>query len=346
VAACAFVVIASLLVPLGLVTVWIREQILDTNTFVSTAGSLAHDPAVQREVSDKVSTALIRQLDVGSNVPNAASSLSGPLSAAADTSIRTATAAVVASGSFQQLWETAVRGAQENALKLAKGEPVAGVQTRNGRVAVNLDPVVDAVVAQLPGPIAARIPPATTNDDIVLFKSSDLASAQPVMRALDDGWWAVPLLCIALFAAAVAIESRRRRALVWVGGGIVISSSLTFVALLVGRADVLDGLDTGVSDAAARAIVDALLDPLRTELWVTLGVGVALTAGALIVGFLAHASPIAAPTEGLVSETPALPLPGTEPTIAERAAMPTPDRTSGQPAEPARQTTGTPGTSI
>ena len=209
VTAAVCVVVASLLLPVGIVTVWLREQILDTNAFVSTAGTVARDPAVQREVSDKVSRTLIHQLDVESNVRQAARSvlpdsvhgLAGPLSVGAETVIRTATAEVVASDRFEELWEVAVRGAHRNALRLAEGESVAGVETRNGRIAVDLDPIVDAVVARLPGPIAALIPPVTTGDDIVLFRSSDLASVQPVVRMVDDGWWAVPLLSLVLFAA-------------------------------------------------------------------------------------------------------------------------------------------------
>lgn len=322
--AAALIVVASLLLPVGLATAWIRGQVFDTNAFVGTVGHLAHDPAVQREVSDKISTALIRQLDLGSKV-----------------AVRRTTAAVVASARFQKLWETSVRAAQLNARRIVKGEPTLGVATRRGRVVVNLDPVVDAVVGQLPGPIAALVPPITTNDDIMLFRSSELSSAQPFVRALDDEWWAVPLLCIALFAAAVAIASRRRRAAVWIGAGIVTASTLTFVALLVGRARLLDGLDAGISSAAARAIVDTLLDSLRSELWVALGVGVALAGGALIVGMLAPTLPIGMRSEHPVPGSPSFRFPSTEPTIAERTTMPTPDRTADQSAEVIRQTTGT-----
>ena len=337
----ALVVVASLLLPLGLVTVWIREQVLDTNNFVDTAGSLAGNLAVQREVSDKVSTALIRQVGAGANVP-------APLSTGTDAAIRTATASVVASSNFQTLWASSVRTGQEDALRVAKGEPVSGVQTQNGRVVVNLDPVVDAVVAQLPGPIAALVPPATTNDDIQLFEVRDLTSAQTVVRALDDAWWAPTLLSIALFAAAVAIASRRRRAVLWVGCGIAISSILTFVALLVGRAGLLDALDGGVSDGAARAIVDALLDPLRSEIWVTLGVGVVLGAGAVVFGLLDHASsaPVSPDGPEEASGSSPAPLPGSEPTVADRATMPDPDRTSGRPVEPAPSTTSGPRSSL
>lgn len=339
------VVVASVLLPIGLVTVWLREQVLDTDAFVRTAGQVARDPAVQRDVSDKVSTALIEQLDVDSTVqgaarsvlPDALGGLAGPLAAGADATIRRATAEVVASSRFEELWEVAVRRAHENALLLAEGEPVTGVETSDGRIAVNLDPIVDAVVAQLPGPIAALIPPVTTGDDIVLFRSSELASAQPVVRGVDDGWWAIPVACLVLFATAVAIASRRRRALLAVGVGMVLSSSLTFFVLLVARQRLVDAAASRVARTATTAVFDAMVDLLRTELWVTAAIGVALVAGAIVFGLLRHPHPVEAAPDSRPTDDQL--VPGAKPTIASRAAIPAPDRSSGKPsAEPAEVT--------
>ena len=345
------VVVASLLLPVGLAAVWLRADVVDTNAFVGTAGAVARDPAVQRDVSDKVSTALIDQLDVDANVrsaarsvlPDAAQGLAGPLAVATDTAIRRTTASVVASRRFEALWETAVRRAHENALLLAEGKPVAGVETRNGRIAVNLDPIVDAVVARLPGPIAALVPPVTSRDDIVLFRSSNLASAQPVVRAVDDGWWVVPLLSAMLFAAAILVASRRRRVVSWVGCGIVLTSIVAFGGVFVARRQLLDATDTRVGRAATRAVFDLVVDPFRTELWVAVGIGVALVAGALVTGYLRRSEQ----TDELIDEpyepTQASPLRadpvlhGVEPTVAGRESMRTPDRAAAPPNVPAER---------
>jgi hypothetical protein len=343
VAAGVLVVVASLLLPIGLVTVWLREQVLDTDAFVRTAGQVARDPALQRDVADKVSDALIEQLDVDSTVqgaarsvlPDALQGLAAPLAAGTDATIRRASAEVVASSRFEDLWEVAVRRAHENALLVAEGDPVAGVETQDGRIAVNLDPMVDAVVAQLPGPIAALIPPVTTGDDIVFFRSSELASAQPVVRGVEDGWWAIPVVCLALFATAIAIAARRRRALLAVGVGLVLSSGLTFLMLLVARQRLVGAAASRVARTATAAVFDAAVDLLRTEMWLTAALGVALVAGAITFGLLRRPHPVAATTELRPAGDPL--LPGAEPTVASLAAMPTPDRSSaGASAEPAK----------
>ncbi len=336
----ALIVVATLLLPIGFLTVWIREQVLDTNAFAATVGSAAADRAVQREVSDRVSTALIRQVSTDANPSDADASNA---SVGTNAAIRAVTASVVASSKFPALWKESVRNAHERALEAANAESIAGVATRNGRVVVNLDPVVDAVVAQLPGPIAVLVPPTTTTDDIELFRASDVTSAGTIVRALDDGWWAIPLLSVGLFAGAVAVASRRRRTVLWIGCGIAIASIAAFVALLVARAGLTDALG-GPSRGALDAIVDALLDPLRIEIWVTLAIGVALAACALVVGYLGNPAAVTVPARLVAADAESGPtpvsLPGSEPTIADRATAPTPDRTSGRPAKPAPSTSG------
>lgn len=328
VAAGVLVVVASLLLPVGLVTVWLRDQILDTEAFVAAAGEVAERPAVQRDVTDQVVAALSAQLGVGGN-------------AAAGASIRRATAEVVSSPRFEQLWEVSVRRAHRNALRLAKGEPTPGVETGNGRVAVNLDPVVDAVVARLPGPIAALIPPVTTGDDIVLFRTSELASAEPFVRAVDGGWWAVPVVSAALFVAAIAIASRRRRTVLGVGIGLLAASIATFVGLLVTRDRLLDATDTRVGRSAASAVFDVVIDLLRTELWVTAAMGVGLVAATVVLGLLRHPHPAAAvsspPISGPSTSGSSVitdpPLRHVEPTPAT-PATPAPEPAAPEPAGP------------
>ena len=198
-------------------SVWVRVEVLDTDAFVNTAGAVARDPAVQREVSDRVGTTLVRRLDADGACRAAQAvlpelqGLASPLAVGADAAIRWATTEVVASDRFEQLWETPRARAHRDALRLAHGETVAALHTHDGRIAVDLEPVVDAVVAQLPGPIAALVPPVTTGDDIVLFRSDDLAAAQPVVRAVDSGWSIPPVICLSLLVVAMVVASRRRR---------------------------------------------------------------------------------------------------------------------------------------
>lgn len=58
------IVIASVLSLLAVLSVWARDELTDTNRFVATMAPLAHDPRVQAAVSDRVTTAVVQQINV------------------------------------------------------------------------------------------------------------------------------------------------------------------------------------------------------------------------------------------------------------------------------------------
>jgi len=53
------IVVASLLLPLAGITVWVRNLVLNTDRYVSTVKPLATDPAVQQAVAVRISDSAI-----------------------------------------------------------------------------------------------------------------------------------------------------------------------------------------------------------------------------------------------------------------------------------------------
>src|SRR4051794_8050733 len=60
----ALVVVGCLLAPFAVSAVWANRQVSDTDRYVATVTPLAHDPAVQAAVADRVSVAILQALDV------------------------------------------------------------------------------------------------------------------------------------------------------------------------------------------------------------------------------------------------------------------------------------------
>ena len=48
------IVVACLLAPLGVVAVWARNQVTNTDRYVATVTPLAKDPAIQQAVTDRI----------------------------------------------------------------------------------------------------------------------------------------------------------------------------------------------------------------------------------------------------------------------------------------------------
>ena len=58
------IVIGCILAPLSVVAVWAKNQVTDTDRYVTTVAPLARDPAIQAAVTDKITAEIFARLDV------------------------------------------------------------------------------------------------------------------------------------------------------------------------------------------------------------------------------------------------------------------------------------------
>ncbi len=276
IASWVLVVLACLLAVLSVVVVYAREELLNTDTFVSTVAPLAKDPAVQNTVATKVSESLIAKTDVEQRVkralPSQAGFLANPISGAVQTATYQITLKLVQSSQFQRLWEAAVRTSHAELDNLLLGTKVGAFQATDGQVTVDLTQVENAAKQQL----AARglsvfdKVPNYTGPPLVLFHSDQLAKLQRWVSFLDRIALVLPIASVLLFAGAVLLARDRRRGLVHAASGLAVSMALLLVAANVGRNQYLSSLNVTQSRATTAAIIDtvdaALLDTVRTVL--------------------------------------------------------------------------------
>ena len=64
--AATLIILGLMLAPIAVVSGWMKNQLTDTEMFVSTFAPLAEDPAVQAFVADKVSTVIEEKIDIPS----------------------------------------------------------------------------------------------------------------------------------------------------------------------------------------------------------------------------------------------------------------------------------------
>src|SRR5437867_4002809 len=76
--ATVLIVLGALLAPLAVTAVWLRSEVSDTDRYVSTVAPLAHDPAVRRAVTDRITTEVFRRIDVEGLTNRAADALDRP----------------------------------------------------------------------------------------------------------------------------------------------------------------------------------------------------------------------------------------------------------------------------
>jgi len=284
--AIVLLLVAALLAPLSALANFTRSTLLDTDNYLAMVQPLASDPAVQEEISRRVTDAVFEQLKVKElttqtldaiaarprvegvtqNLPVELSTFAEPISNAIYGFTEGQVSNLVASSTFQDAWVAANREAHASLVSALTGENTgAGVSVSQGQVSVNLAAFIAAikpVLVEKGVPFADRIP--AVDAQFVVLQSDNLGKAQTAVRLLDLSRLVLPVLAILALVAGVALAPSRRRALV-IGASMVVG---TLVLLLLGiqllRALYLDDLEQVLLvPQVATVLFDTVTTPLR-----------------------------------------------------------------------------------
>jgi hypothetical protein len=286
--AIVLLLLAALLAPLSALARWTNATLLDTDSYVSMVAPLADDPAVQEEVSRRITDGVFQALKVEeltaqtltaigerprvegltSRLPVDLSTFAQPISNAIYGFTEEQVSRLVASDAFRDAWVAANREAHASLVAALTGETTNGVTVSEGKVTVNLAAFIEAikpVLVERGVPFADRIP--TVNAQLLLLDSTSLAQAQTAFRLLDLLRWVLPITAILLLVAGVALAPDRRRALL-VGAAMTVASLvLLLLGVQVGRALYLDDLEQALLVPQVGSVLfDTVTVPLR--LWV------------------------------------------------------------------------------
>lgn len=286
-------ILAAILLPAAIITVWTRNTVLDTNEYVGTVAPLAQDENVQEAVTFRVTEAIAEAADFRTiaeeALPPDAQVLAGPIEAGAKSLVGEVVGVVVASDQFAQLWEDANRAAHENILPLLEGRGNDLVDTEDGRVVLKLGSVaveaVGLVDERLGTDLADQIPEERLDAELVLIDSNELADAQSLVRLIDNMSWISVILVLALFVGTLFFAEKRRLGARRLGLAIAVPALLCLLGYAWARDQYLSGLPADVHNPdAAAATFDILTRFLLRSLRTILVVGVVVVLGAWVVG--------------------------------------------------------------
>lgn len=307
VASAVLLVIACVLAPLSVASVWASSQVSDTDQYVETVAPLADDPAVQDAIANEVTAAVFENVDVEGfttealetlaeqpNVPPRVAALlpalAVPISDGVESFTRDQVDAFLASPQFAALWAEVNTLAHEQVVQLLEGDQGGAVTAQDNQITLNLGPIVAAVQDRLVDrgfELAANIP--EVDRTFVLAESDAISQAQGFYSTLNSiGLW-LPIITLGLFVAGVVLARDRRRALLKGALGIAAAMVALGVALTLTRMWYVETTPADILSAeAAGGVFDTLVRFLRTSLR-------ALAVAALVVALAAFlAGPSAA----------------------------------------------------
>jgi hypothetical protein len=297
------IVVACLLAPLSVVSVWARGEVTDTERYVQTVAPLSSDPSVQAAITNRITDEIFNYIDVPALTSQAVGTISqnrdltteqtaalqaltGPINAGIQTYTEDAVTKVVQSDQFTAAWAEANRLAHQsvqNALAGNYSNDAIGLE--DNQVVLNLGTLIAQVKQQLISKgftVAEKIP--TVDETIVLFDAPNATTLQTAYSVLNNvGFW-LPLVAMTLAVIGIFVSHIRSTALAWLGFGLIAAMSAGAAILGFARIEYLNSLPVTVDNAAATAFFDTFTAFLRQSLWAGAAGGLVLMLGGLVMG--------------------------------------------------------------
>lgn len=285
----SLLVLGTLILIVGSLTVWVKRQALDTDAWVDVSTELLDDEDVRAALSAYIVDQLYRNVDVQDRLeqrlPPDYEGLAGPLAGALRQPTERAVDGFLQRPRVQDLWENVNRAAHQTLLRVLEDETRAGVSTAEGTVTLDLRVFVVAVGEELGfgEQLDARLP-----DDagqITVLESDQLDAAQTAVKTIKTLSWLIILLALAAFAGAIWLAQDRRGMLRIVGAVFLLVGILLLVIRRVVGSYLVDALAEGesVREAAGSSwIIGTGL--LAAVAWALIVYGVVMLVGAVLAG--------------------------------------------------------------
>jgi len=295
------IVLGCVLAPLSVLGVWTANQVSDTDRYVANVTPLIYDPAIQRELTDKITNEVVAQINVPALTKQAATllnqrglprvatllqSFSGSLAGAVQGFVHSRVAKIVTGPRMARAWVQVNTVAHQQIVAALSGRGGGAIGVSNGQVVLDLAPFIAIVKQDLAArglTIVNKIP--IVHVTLALFPSKNLVKAQTAYRLINDLKIVLPIVTLLLLGLGVYIARGHRRALIGAGLGFAASMLVLGALLLIVRGAYLNAVPAGTlsSDAAAAAF-DILVRFIRTALRTLLVAGLVIAAAAFLTG--------------------------------------------------------------
>ena len=309
------IVIATILVPVSVVTTWARVQLVDEAAFVATFAPLTEDPAVQELIVDEATAAIDEQVDFTAltnqvfdgveslGLPPAAATalnaLRAPAAQGVQNLVNSAVERIVASEAFSDVWGFALRGVHRSITTAATADGGGILVLDSDGLGIALGPIIEQVKERLTQSgvgVASLIP---TIDKTIIIGDGEALTTFRTVYALADavGWW-LSVVTIGLFVLAILIARRRSVAVIGTGVGLFIGGGMLAAGFGIGAAasTVLAG-QLDLSPSALSVIYAQLTASMAQSALVIAVLGVVIA----VIGWLMGSSRGATAVRGGVS---------------------------------------------
>ena len=281
--------VGTLVILVGSLTVWVKRQALDTESWVDTSTRLLENDEVRQALSVYIVDQLYANADpqgvLEERLPENLQGLAGPIAGALRQPAVEGVDEFLQRPRVQALWENVNRIAHQELIAVLEDETRGNVTTGEGTVTLNLRTLVVNIGEELGfgEQLEARLPPDA--GQIVILQSDQLEAAQTGVKAIKWMSWLVILIALACWAGAIWLAAGRRSMLRNVGAALLVVGILLLVIRRAVGNYIVDALTSGES---LRGAVDSTwligTSLLRTIGWALIVYGLVILIGTWLAG--------------------------------------------------------------
>jgi hypothetical protein len=283
-------VLGTVVVLVGSLTLWVKRQALDTDSWVNTSSELLENDDVRGALSIYIVDELYANLDpqetLEDQLPENLQGLAGPIAGALRQPAVEGVDRFLQRPRVQDLWERANRAAHEALLRVLNDETRAeSISTAGGVVTLDLRTLLVNIGEELGfgEQLESRLP--ETAGRITILRSDQLEAAQTGVKAIKVLSWVIIFVALVLFAVAVYLARKRRETLRNVGAALLLVGILLLVIRRVVGNYIVDALSSGESVRDAIGSTWLIGTDLLAEVaWATIIYGLVLLIGTVLAG--------------------------------------------------------------
>jgi hypothetical protein len=187
--------------------------------------------------------------------------------------------ALVRTDQFVDIWTNAVRLAHGAVVGFMNGTGNVYLG-EDGTITLDLSPLSTRLVdrlSQVGVEISPEERPIVATGQVPIAQVAGLEKVRGLLNFINTLFIVLPILAVLFLAGSVVVATRRQRAAVRVGIGIMISTAIFIILIAVGRMVFMDATTgAGISTDAAGALWGALTIALRATAWGLFVVGLLL----------------------------------------------------------------------
>jgi hypothetical protein len=291
------IVLASLLIPISIISTWAIRTITDTNQYVATMAPLARNPAIVNHLADKATDAIfstgVVKNKVTAALPPTAKPIVTPIVNQVHDYVHGVALQVFESPKFGQLWDALNRRSHQAVVDIMTGKQSKLTQRveQGGAIVVKVTPALEQIQQKL-NARGVRLfnpikPISNTNNGlgITIVSKDQVSKFSGFFNLVVKLRWLIPIVALLLAAIGIAVAVKRRKTLLRMAIGVGLVTLLLLAGLSLGRITFLNKAATHHLDqGVAAAVWDTLLHFLKTDLRLALLVTVLVAFGAWVAG--------------------------------------------------------------